>query len=258
MKREISNILSAQYPNELCEELIKAYTELKKNFSLGLFKPSELEGGFFVEVTRRIIEIELFNKYVPIGKNLNNFNDGEMRRYEQAKGEESFRIHIPRVLKSIYNLRNKRGVGHLSKVSPNLMDSTLIVASCNWVLAEIIRLNSDLPADICQTIIDELVEKDLPLIFENGEVQRVLNPKISMKDQVLILLYHNHNKLTVKELLSFTEYKNTSRFKVEVLKVLHKSRLIEHHEHSCELTPLGIKVVEEIISNFENKQVVIR
>lgn len=248
----INDILSKKYPEELVRELIQAYSELKRNFSLGLFKPSELEGGFFVEVVRRIIEIELFSKFIPIGKNLRNFNDNEMRRYEEANGDETFRLHIPRVLKSIYNLRNKRGVGHLSKVSPNLMDSTLIVSSCNWVLAELIRLNSDLPPHECQSLIDSIVEKELPLIFDNGEVQRVLRPGAPIRDQVLILLYHNNNVLSVSKLLRYTEYKNTSRFKQNVLKSLHTSRFIEFHKDSCEITALGIKEVERLINEIEN------
>ncbi|WP_053365450.1 hypothetical protein [Bacillus sp. FJAT-27245] len=253
MINDIKTILSEKYPEELVDALLNAYIELKRNYSLRLFKPSELEGGFFVEVVRRLIDIELFSNHIPIGKNLNNFNDVEMRRYEQGTGDESFRLHIPRILKSIYNLRNKRGVGHLSLVSPNLMDSTLIVFSCNWVLAELIRQNSNLPADRCHSIIDGIMEKDLPLIFDNGEVQRVLDPKIPLKEEILILLYHNDNKLNVDDLLRFTEYKNSSRFKTVVLPTLHRERLIEFGDKKCELTALGIKCVEEYMNKMENR-----
>jgi hypothetical protein len=51
----IKTVLSAKYPEALVDELLKSYNDLKENYKLGRFKPSELEGGFFVEVVRRII-----------------------------------------------------------------------------------------------------------------------------------------------------------------------------------------------------------
>ena len=95
-----------------------------------------------------------------------------MKRYEQANGDESFRIHIPRVIKSIYNIRNKRGVGHISGVIPNVIDSTLIVSCSDWVMAELIRINSNLPYNQCEELISSLVQKKTPLVFDTGKVQR--------------------------------------------------------------------------------------
>jgi len=99
MNLEIKNMLIAKYPDDLVEELLKSYQQIKENYYLGKFKPSELEGGFFVECVRRIIDLELFGQYVPIGKNLNRFNDQEMRRYENGSGDDSYRLHIPKSLK---------------------------------------------------------------------------------------------------------------------------------------------------------------
>jgi len=244
----IKTQLESKYPSDLVKALIDSYIELKRNFKLGKFKPSELEGGFFVECVRRIIEFELFGTTIPISKKLSIFNDSEMKRYENANGDESFRIHIPRVLKSIYNIRNKRGVGHLSKVSANLIDSTYIVAACDWVMAELLRQVSNLEPDECQRIVDSIVLRKLPIVFEDGDTQRILNIQMSTKDKVLTLLYHNSHPIEDKKLFDWIEYSNMSVFKLKVLKPLHKSRFIEYRKNgTCVLTPKGIEYVEDVI-----------
>ena len=167
----VQSILEARYPKEIVDSLLAAYHSLKENFYLGKYKPSELEGGFIVEAIRRIIEFELFGTTILPATPLSNFTDQEMKRYEQANGDESFRIHIPRVIKSIYNIRNKRGVGHISGVIPNVIDSTLIVSCSDWVMAELIRINSNLPYNQCEELISSLVQKKTPLVFDTGKVQ---------------------------------------------------------------------------------------
>lgn len=245
--------LKGKYPEDIVDELIKSYKELKEQFYLGKYKPSELEGGFFVECVRRIVEIELFNNVIPIGTNLPNFNDVEMKRYENASGDEAFRLHIPRILRSIYNLRNKRGVGHLSKVSPNIIDSTYIVSSCDWVMAEIIRQVSSLSTNECQKIVDSMVQRKMAIVFEDGDIQRVLETKYNIKQQVLILLYHNTQPVADSLLLKWTEYTNSSLFKSKILSPIHKERIIEYRDGICQLTPKGILYVEDMLSQVDTK-----
>jgi len=248
MLKIVESQLKAKYPDDVIDKLIESYLEVKNNFYLGKFKPGELEGGFFVECVRRIIDLELFNKTSPIGSALPPFNDSEMKRYENATGDEAFRLHIPRVLRSIYNIRNKRGVGHLALVSPNIIDCTYIVASCDWVMAELLRQVSTLPPDECQKIVDSLVQRKLPFVFEDGDIQRVLDIKLSKKDQVLVLLYHNSQPIEDVKLFQWVEYSNISVFRSKVLNTLHVERLIEYRKDGfCILTPKGIAFVENSI-----------
>ena len=57
---------------------------------------------------------------------------------------------------SIYNIRNKRGVGHISGISPNKMDATYILYSCKWVLAELVRQNTGVSTSAAQSIVDDI------------------------------------------------------------------------------------------------------
>ncbi|MBI5953474.1 MAG: hypothetical protein HY865_17610 [Chloroflexi bacterium] len=243
----IEQILLTKYSKELVETLLNSYKDLKDNFFLGNYKPSELEGGFFVEATRRIIEFELTNTIIPPSTQLSNFNDQEMRKYEQATGDDTFRFHIPRVLKAIYNIRNKRGVGHVAGVIPNVIDSTLIVSCCDWILAELVRINSTLPYDECERLIDSIVERKISIVFDTGKVKRVLDTSLPTTKQVLVLLHHSNGEVDADVLRSWIEYKNASRFRTEILQDLHKKRFIEFDGVTCLMTPKGIKEVEENI-----------
>src|SRR6266851_1018203 len=70
----------------------------------------------------------------------------------------SFQILIPRLLPALYEVRNNRGVGHIGgDVDPNHMDATFVISSCNWVMAELVRVYHDLSTNEAQEIVDTLV-----------------------------------------------------------------------------------------------------
>ena len=165
---DVLTALKQSYPSEIAEKIEETFREIERNYFLGKWKASELDSGHFVEAVRRLIENELSGSYTPFNKNLSNFTDQVIKGYEQESGDESFRILVPRVLKAIYAIRNKRGVGHLSGFNPNKMDSTYILYASKWVLAEIIRLGATISTSDAQTLVDEVVERQIEFIWKNS------------------------------------------------------------------------------------------
>ena len=109
---------------------------------------------------------------------------------DQARFPRSVRVHIPRVLVSLYEIRNNRGVGHVGgDVNPNHMDATLVMESAKWILAELIRVFHDINTQEATEIVDALIDRTIPVIWEVGEVRRVLKTGLPMKLQTLLLLY---------------------------------------------------------------------
>jgi len=125
----ITDIVVAASDSTLAGAIIESYQELERNHFLQAWKTSELDAGHFVEAVRRFLDLQLFGSYAPVGKALSSFNDVAVKRYESASGEESYRIHMPRLLWTMYGIRNKRGVGHLSLVKPNEIDASLVLHS---------------------------------------------------------------------------------------------------------------------------------
>ncbi len=246
MESKVLAIIEQASDSDLANLIIDSYKEVEKHYFVKQWKTSELDAGHFVEAVRRFIELRLNGKYTPIGKSLSSFNDKTMQAYLNESGDDSYRIHIPRVLLSIYGIRNKRGVGHVSLIAPNYLDATYIIASAKWVLAELIRLNSTLSADETSKIVDHIVERDVEGVWEQGEVTRILVDGLSLKEQILFLLVSTDTS-TEDKLMSIIEAKDKGYFR-KLLKQLHAKRLIEYKaDGTCVLSPKGKLEAEQLI-----------
>jgi hypothetical protein len=242
----IETLLKARYPADVVDALLASYREIEQNYFLRKWKASELDAGHFVEAARRMLEHALFGTPTPIGTSLPNFNEAALKKYESASGDEALRILIARILWSIYGIRNKRGVGHVGPVSPNQMDSALILSDVKWVLAEFVRLASGLPPAETQNRVDEIVERQLDLLWKHGDITRVLDPKILTRDQVLLLLY-DKSPQPADDLRDAVEYANSTNFQ-KILKRLHGERLLEFTTAKmCVITSRGIVRAEELV-----------
>ena len=254
MLENIRTVLEAKYPTELVQALLHSYMEIRHNYAIGKFEASELNGGKFVESCVRILQFETdpSQNYTPLGNPIRNMID-TLRNFERTSTDvhDSYRLHIPRILMGIYTIRNKRGVGHLGgDVNANLMDATYIMSAVNWVLAELYRLAQVVSPEEAVRVIRRIVTPQIPLVYKIGDVKRVLNPSLSYKDQVLLILYASFPEFrSVQELLRDTEYSNSSRFRRDILSSLHKERLIEYDrkEDACVLLPSGMQYVENHI-----------
>jgi len=242
------SILSSAYNQELTDRVIDSYTSIEQDYILGKWKSSEVEAGYFVESVRRILELELFGNYTPLNDRLENFHRGVLQSYEQASSNnESFRILIPQVLKSMYNIRNRRGAAHVTEVSPNEMDAIYILHSAKWVLAELIRLKSNLGIDATQALVSDIVETNTSLIWKEDGITRVLDSNLSARQKILILLY-DENPRQERDLLSIIEYGHKGKFR-QILRILHKDRYIEYcNDGNCHISPKGRQEAEEIIN----------
>lgn len=230
----------------LAKEIIDSFKEIERNYTLKSWKTSELDAGHFVEAVRRFVENKLFGNYTPIGRNLPSFTDRELNRYLNAMGDDAYRIHIPRALWMIYAIRNKRGVGHLSQIKANQVDANQILNTAKWILAELVRLNSTIPIEQTESLVDEIIERNIEGVWSSGNIKRVLVDGLSIKAQILILLY-NYESLTDEELYKIIENGNQAYLK-KTLRDLHKKRFIEYKDSGeCILSPKGSLEAEKIL-----------
>jgi hypothetical protein len=251
MESKVRKIVEATSDKALSDLIVDSYKEVERNYFLKSWKTSELDAGHFVESVRRLIELKLFGKYTPISKGLAPFNDKTMLGYVNSQGDESYRIHIPRVLLTVYGIRNKRGVGHISHVSPNHLDATFIVSSVKWVLAEIIRINSSYKPDETSKIVDHIVDRSIEGVWEESDITRILVDGLSLKEQIVFLLYAT-DEIFDQKILEIIEYKNQAYFK-RTLKQLHSARYIEYKPNGeCILSPKGSTYAESIVLNKVN------
>ncbi|MBA7690044.1 hypothetical protein ES703_98567 [subsurface metagenome] len=252
MLNSIKQQLSNSIDHSLVERLLERYTELKQNYYLGKYKPSELDAGHFAEVVIRILQFVTVGTYTRLGQPLNRFDAREVERYAQlpsATYPDSIRIHIPRVVFAIYGIRNRRGVGHVGgDVNPNLSDASFIVASCDWIMAEILGLYYTSTLEEAQQFVDTIVIRKVPLVQDFNGFLKVLAPRLSVPRQVLVLLYQRGaSGASRQELGQWVKTKSTSHIPNTLARLEHEKGYIHCDNSRCFITRTGIRFVEENI-----------
>lgn len=156
------------------------------------------------QATFRLLEYVATGSYTPLGKPLDTKAIIKSLSNLPSKNfSDSVRLHIPRSLRVVYDIRNKRDAAHLADgIDPNLQDSTLVCAVIDWVLAEFIRLYHDVSADEASEIVDDIVSKAAPMIQDFDGFLKVLDSSLGATDYCLVLLYQRGTKGATFEELS--------------------------------------------------------
>jgi len=236
--------IAAGIPKELVDELVEAFAEAKRRFYRDDLRPSEIEGARFSEAVFRVLQWASTQKYTPLGKTLPSV-DTMMNTLVNTQANDSIRIHIPRTLRLIYDIRNKRDVAHLADgIDPNQQDATLVVRNMEWVLAELVRLFHNVSAKQAHGIIVDLVSKDVPLIQEFDGFPRVLK-QMKASDHFLVLLYwRGTDGATYDELHAWARAPMRSNMK-RTLQAMDDKDLIHLRRDKYVLTHLGEDDVEK-------------
>jgi len=248
MRNEVEKILNASFDNELTNALLDAFFEIKRNYYLGKHRPGELEAGRFCEACIRCLQQMGRGKYTPLNKRLKRFDIeiGELESLDASNTHESIRIHIPRLLLSVYGIRNRRDVGHIGgDVSPNEADCLLVMCVCSWALAEIIRLIYQCTLSEAQNLVDTLVEREVPVVQDFDGFIKVLNPKLTAGDKILAILYAKESRgASVEELRMSLKSVKDSTFRTALNRLEHQQAYIHRSGNECKITRAGIRYVE--------------
>jgi hypothetical protein len=250
-----SIMILAGVPAPLRDPLVASYRAIVSNYLEHRWGPSELDGGKFCEITYSIL-IGAITGTFPArpskpARMIEACRDLERQAADPNRvGDRSLRVLIPRVLPVLYEIRNQRGVGHVSgDVDPNFLDATAVLSMASWVIAELVRIFHNVSTTEAQQVVDALIERKHPLIWEVGDVRRVLDPSMSAVDQMLVLLHQRPGWVAERDLVSWIEYSNPTVFRSKVIVPMHKKRFLEYDSPNGRLhiSPLGIEYVEEKI-----------
>ncbi|WP_407358039.1 hypothetical protein LTA6_002630 [Microbacterium sp. LTA6] len=238
-------LTSGGVPQALVTEALDAFEGAKRRFFLGDYRPQAVDGGRFSEAVGRIVEFATTGVFTPLTSNTFNM-DQTIKNAEKSaasSASDSMRLHIPRTLKLIYDIRNRRNTAHLRDgIDPNLQDATLIVNNMNWVLAELVREYHNVPAADAQALIEELVAREVPMIQEFDGRPRLLKT-MSAGDHVLVFLYWANRKLKKAELAVWVPDKMRANLP-RTLRRLHDLHLVDFVSDSAQITILGVMKVE--------------
>ena len=179
-------------PRVLVDELIEAFSEARRNHHLGGLRLAAVEGGRYCEAAYRILEYIVDGSFSPLGAQLDVVKlSNRLANEPRGSVSDSVRLHIPRALRVIYDIRNSRDAAHLGDgIDPNIQDSSLVIGCLNWTMAELVRLFHGVSANAAAVLIDQLVRRTVPVIQDFDGVPRVLRD-LPAGDMCLLLLYQH-------------------------------------------------------------------
>jgi hypothetical protein len=240
--------LARSHDKKLVDELLEAYVEAKRNFYLGGLRLSAVEGGRFCEAAFRILEEATTGKFTPLGKQLDVEKLREkLANLPSAAHSDSIRLHIPRALRVVYDIRNKRDTAHLAdNIDPNLQDSSLVVYSLDWVLAELVRMYHTVPANEAQNIVESLVTRRAPVVQDFAGFLKILNPGLPAGDHALVLLYQRGKVgATLNELSSWSKPKMRANLKTTLNRLVNERAFVHFDGARYFITESGMRDVEK-------------
>jgi hypothetical protein len=242
----IRNSLVPAFPVQLVDKLIESYVEQKRNFYLGRLRPNEVDGGRFAEAAFRMLEHAAGLSVTPIGTQLNS--EGVIKSLlGQTAAPDSVRIHIPRALRMVYDIRNKRDAAHLADgIDPNLQDSSLVSATLDWVLAEFVRLARGIPPDQAFALVKSITVRRVPAVEEFGAKLKTLRPSLGPSDRVLLLLYHRADAgAAFADLAGWLRPSQRANLRRTLAQLEHDKDLVVSVGGVYRITRRGVAAIEE-------------
>lgn len=234
--------LSLSLDASLVDELLEAHAEAKRNYYLGGLRLSEVEGGRFCEAAFRLLEYVTTKTFTRLGVPLDSEKlIQQLSNLPKGSFSDSIRLHIPRALRVVYDIRNKRDAAHLADgIDPNVQDASLVVSVIDWVLAEFLRLYHKVSADRAETIVRDLVTRVAPVIQDFNGNLKVLRPGLSAGDHCLVLLYHRGGiGVTPNELVNWVRPTMRASLNRTLYRLNHEKDLIHIDGTRYFITRLG-------------------
>ncbi len=241
--------LSTLFPVAKVSEIFFHYDILIRSARLGDYETCLLNGGKFVEAVLKCLH------YRRTGNEVDSVTvEQEVKQLENETSlNTSERLTIPRTLRIIYEHRNKRGGAHNNSFDPNEMDSVFVVAAAKWVIEELTRLYLNNDPVAARALVANLLTKDIPFVEEIDDDFIILQPDLSARVQLEVLLYrHYPDRCAVKDLVAWIKH-NHSEHNVRVtLGNMKTKALVHENEIGWKLTELGMHEAETEIAKIKN------
>lgn len=238
--------LVTRYKTELVDAALDAYTTAKQAAFLDDFQKVESNIGQLCEAAIRICRDVVTGSYTPIGDSSFKVEAEINACLSAAKGreeDEPLRLLIPHTIRAMYWIRNRRGVDHLSKIKPNHIDARALVAQADWVLAELYRLATTHDFEQAQTVVDSLVERQLPVIEKIRGDWKLLKTDFELDDAVLVIIYHDDD-LKQSDLVRIIKESQPSVSRA--IERLDRKGLLHKKDRSLTITSAGRRHVETL------------
>lgn len=240
--------LSTRFPPKKVDEILYHFDVLRRDIRLDRYDSCLVNGGKFSEAVLKCLH------YLRTGEELDSIRvEDEVKQLENDTRLTIFeRMTIPRIVRSIYEFRNKRGGAHNSSFDPTKMDCAFVVAASSWVMEELTRLYLTNDPVAAQELVENLLVKDIPLVEQIDGDYLVLKPGLSARVQLEVLLYQHHpERCALKDLIRWAHNHSDDNVRV-TLRAMKAKDLVHENEVGWKLTESGVREAEAEIRGILN------
>jgi hypothetical protein len=238
MKEQIIKELSSAIHPQLVKELIENYEKILTEYRKGEWDNTLLSAGRFAENVFRVLH---FIRTKEVVREIESIQEEikALQSEPQQTLDESIRVIIPKIAASIpYTLRSKRNVAHIKPVDPTYIDATLSVATCDWILAELLRLYHASEDDKILEMINGIINRKIPFVEEHGS-EIFITKRLGLKPEILLLLLKNPLGLDRSEIGKILGKYYAQSSITEALQGLEEDRMIGYSKDAKKYYLLG-------------------
>ena len=235
--------------DELRKQLLAEYADLLAAFYENRWRDCGLSSGRFCEVVFTVLEDICSGNSSDTARKPNDFAGACRRLESDTRLPDGLRLHATKLLPLLYDIRNRRDIGHVrGDIDPSLMDANICVSGASWLLAELVRFSHDLSTENAERVVRSLVEIKTPIIWEGGDIRRVAIDGLSRPDEALLLISSNKGATSIDDLMDWMGIAKKSNLK-RILDALHDDRKLEAKSNydNLRVLPLGSARVGEIM-----------
>lgn len=205
-RAEIKASLAKQFTSRSVESALNHFTKMVEDFRAGDWEDATGKGGKFIEAVLKIL-LAFCNLPVPVGRKFKADNAiNAITGTPQDAFPDAIRILMPRAIRFIYDIASNRGARHdPGEVDPNVMDATVTVSCCTWILAEMVRFAEKGAVNLeeARDLIDGLTMRTYPMIEDvEGRVYVHRKEKTAREIALVLLASHYPGRVPKKDLLA--------------------------------------------------------
>jgi hypothetical protein len=251
-EHELETLLAAKFARKYVESALKHFRTTIEKFQLGEWEDSIAASGKFVEATLKGLWSHV-GKAVPSGKAFKAGAIIDGLANEPCTHDDTIRLTIPRACRLIYEVASNRGGRHdAGDIDPNQMDATMVVSTCSWILAEMLRFaqKGAINLDTAAEIVASLSQRKYPFLEDvDGRLYFYLKG-LSAKDVEHLTLWRIHpRRMSRKDLIAAAKRHGNSEANAAVGISRLKRIVDDDGEGNLKLLIEGVRQAEVLIAS---------
>ena len=241
MRDELVQALSARIPATLAAEFVDDFLAIRRDVAAGL--SGRAAPGKFVESLVQALQF--------MATGTHDDHPSVDRALQTIEGltalDEGLRLCAARIARSMYTLRNKRGIAHKGDVDPNEYDLAFLHSAAQWVMAEMIRSASGCTLGEANALLRQVRAPAGGVVEDFGDRKLVL-AELPTREEILVLLHSEYPRAVGQRQITESLSRSSTRTVMNALKSAWKQRLIEGTpEAGYTLTRKGLREAAGIL-----------